>query len=337
MDIRPLDPADQAAAEGCYEMNCLADAVDIPDLPVRCRQGHFAGLSHPWPGEDSETLVAWVDGRVVANAEIDLPMVDNLDNAQIAFRVRPDYRRRGIGTALLERAKDLARTRGRRRIMGNTVESIDGGAPRDPAGRAFAERAGAATLGTEIRRRLTLVDVDPVAHAELLTEAWRHAEGYRLTSWHGSIPEEHLERAAYLDGRLLLDAPLGDVEWEPHQMNGTRLRAIEQAVKARGRRLYNTGAVHEATGEFVAFTAISMDASWPDHAWQIITIVDPEHRGRRLGLIIKLANLARIRREEPEVAVVDTWNSVGNDHMIAINEAMGYRPVDRTANWQLAI
>jgi len=337
VDIRPLDPADQAAAEGCYQMSCLADAVDIPDLPVRCRQAYFAGLGHPWPGEDSETLVAWVDGHVVANVEIELPVVDNRDNARIALRVRPDYRRRGIGTALLERATELARSRGRRRIMGDTIESIAGGAPRDPAGHAFAERTGAAELGTEVRRRLALADVDPVVHAELLTEAWRHAEGYRLISWHGSIPEEHLARAAYLDSRLLLDAPLGDLEWEPEQIDATRLRAIEQAIKARGRRPYNTGAVHEATGELVAFTAISMDASWPDHAWQQITIVDPEHRGHRLGLIIKLANLARARREEPELAVVDTWNSVGNDRMIAINEAMGFRPVDGTANWQLAI
>ena len=147
----------------------------------------------------------------------------------------------------------------------------------------------------------------------------------------------YLARAAYLDGRLLLDAPMGDLEWEPQQVDAGRLRAVEQAVKARGRRPYHTGAIHEATGELVAFTLISMDASGPDHAWQNITIVDPEHRGHRLGLIIKLANLARTRREEPELAVVDTWNSVGNDRMIAINEAMGFRPVDRTVNWQLGI
>jgi hypothetical protein len=35
--------------------------------------------------------------------------------------------------------------------------------------------------------------------------------------------------------------------------------------------------------------------------------------------------------------VIDTWNAAVNDHMIAINEAIGYRPVDGWINWQQEI
>jgi hypothetical protein len=120
----------------------------------------------------------------------------------------------------------------------------------------------------------------------------------RLIFWHGSVPEEHLPRAAYLDGRLLEDAPLGELDWEPAKMDTSRFRSMERAVMARRRRPYNAGAVHNATGRLAAFTALSMDATIPDHAWQNITIVDLKHRGHRLGLLIKLANLVRVRRAE---------------------------------------
>ena len=32
---------------------------------------------------------------------------------------------------------------------------------------------------------------------------------------------------------------------------------------------------------------------------------------------------------------MDTWNAAVNDHMISINEAMGFRPVDGWNNFQL--
>lgn len=337
MDIRPLDTGDQTAVDGYYELTRLVWAADIPDFPVPCRDGFVAGLHHPWAGDTQEHLLAWIDGRVVGRVQIELPQLDNLDNARVLVAVRPDYRRRGIGTALLDRAIEVASARGRVRVVADTVGTLDGGPPRDPAGREFALAVGAKEAGAEVRRRLDLATVDPVEHAVLLTEALRHAAGYRLIFWHGSVPEEHLSRAAYLDGRLLEDAPIGELDWEPAKMDAGRFRSMEHAVTVRRRRPYNAGAVHEATGRLAAFTAISMDATVPDHAWQNITIVDPEHRGHRLGLFVKLANLARARRAEPALSVLDTWNSEDNHRMIAINETIGYRPVDRWSNWQLAI
>ena len=337
MDIRPIDADDQATVDGYYELSRLTWAADIPDFPLPCRVGFLAGLRHPWPGEAHLHLLAWEDGRVVGRAEIELPQLDNRDNARVLTAVRPDYRRRGIGTALLGRAIEIASARGRVRIVAETVGSLDGGPPRDPAGREFALAVGAKEAATEVRRRIDLTTVDPTEQAALLADAWRHASGYRLIFWHGSVPEEYLAQAAYLDGRLLEDAPLGELDWEPAKMDTSRFRSIEQAVMARRRRPYNAGAVHEASGWLAAWTAISMDATIPDHGWQNITIVDPEHRGHRLGLLVKLANQARVRRAEPALTVLDTWNSDDNHRMIAINETMGYRPVDLWSSWQLEI
>jgi hypothetical protein len=45
----------------------------------------------------------------------------------------------------------------------------------------------------------------------------------------------------------------------------------------------------------VAWTLIVVDATIDYHGWQQITIVDPAHRGHRLGISSKLENLAYAR------------------------------------------
>jgi hypothetical protein len=67
------------------------------------------------------------------------------------------------------------------------------------------------------------------------------------------------------------------------------------------------------------------------------TIVDPAHRGRRLGLRIKLANLELLVREHPEVRAIDTFNADDNRWMIAVNEAMGFVPIQHVEDWELDV
>jgi hypothetical protein len=84
----------------------------------------------------------------------------------------------------------------------------------------------------------------------------------------------------------------------------------------------------------VAWTAISHDGEIPWHAWQNITIVDPGHRGHRLGALVKVANLRLMREHQPQVTTVDTGNAAVNTYMIAINEQMGFRPLYAWQSWQ---
>jgi hypothetical protein len=70
---------------------------------------------------------------------------------------------------------------------------------------------------------------------------------------------------------------------------------------------------------------------------QLITLVDPPHRGHRLGTIVKIANLRYAMAGEPALRVVDTWNAAVNDHMISINEAIGFRAMDALVDWQRTI
>jgi hypothetical protein len=68
-----------------------------------------------------------------------------------------------------------------------------------------------------------------------------------------------------------------------------------------------------------------------------MTIVDATHRGHRLGMLVKAANLRALRDAVPAVERVITWNAASNTHMIAINEALGFRPQLRFSQWQLQV
>ncbi len=89
------------------------------------------------------------------------------------------------------------------------------------------------------------------------------------------------------------------------------------------------------TGRLVAFTTIGVAAAQPEIAQQWNTLVLREHRGHRLGLLLKLVNLDRVRSACSGVRVVHTWNAASNAPMIDINERMGFEPRLLWGEWQL--
>jgi hypothetical protein len=59
-----------------------------------------------------------------------------------------------------------------------------------------------------------------------------------------------------------------------------------------------------------------------------------EHRGHRLGLAVKLANLDSLEASFPGVALVVTGNAQENAPMIAVNEMLGFEVVANGTFWQ---
>ena len=64
------------------------------------------------------------------------------------------------------------------------------------------------------------------------------------------------------------------------------------------------------------------------------TLVDPAHRGHRLGLAIKLANHRRVRARTPTCRLLLTGNAGVNAPMNAVNDALGYREIERCVEMQ---
>ena len=81
--------------------------------------------------------------------------------------------------------------------------------------------------------------------------------------------------------------------------DGGILREAEDVTIAQGRRTVVTAVEHIASGTLVGLTTISVLALRPDVVFQDDTVVLREHRGNKLGLLIKVANMERLSRAVP--------------------------------------
>ena len=80
---------------------------------------------------------------------------------------------------------------------------------------------------------------------------------------------------------------------------------------------------------------VNQRAAW--RGFQSGTLVSPEHRGHALGLAVKLANHRQIRAMFPDCRVLITGNADVNAAMNKVNDALGYREVERCVEMQKAI
>ncbi len=330
VDISRLDPVDSAAMDRWYDLIVETDRHDVPDFPTPGRRKHLGRFEHPWPATTEEALLAWDGERVVGAASYELPQAANLSALHLELIVHPRHRRRGIGTRLLEEVYAAARRHGRSLIEVQTVRALPGGIARDEAGYVHLTRRGHLPSMTSIRSRCHLADV---SHAE----APSPAAGYSLVQWRDAVPDEIINDVAALQNRLLLDAPTGDLAVERVTYDADRLRADETTQLGRGHHWYSTAARHDASGQIVARTKLSFESEDDTHARQRITIVEPGHRGLRLGLTVKAANHAYARSHEPALRFVDAWNAEDNTHMRAVNALLGFRPVDGWSVFQLPV
>jgi GNAT superfamily N-acetyltransferase len=274
-----------------------------------------------------------VAGRVVAAGSLELPLLDNPDLAALSVHVVPDERRRGHGTALARRLEQEARERGRTLLVAETAWPFAGGP--DGAGRAgpeFARRLGYALALGDVKRILRLPVCDRLLD-DLAAEAAPHHAAYTLHSWAGPVPDALLDGWAALTAVLGTEAPTGDLEVEPENIDAVAVREAEALVARQGRRKYNTVALDE-NGEVVAYTDIATTVHEPDRAYQWGTLVRRDARGHRLGLAVKVANLRLLQDSCPDVRLLTTYNAEVNARMVEVNERLGFVPVARLGEFQ---
>jgi hypothetical protein len=126
---------------------------------------------------------------------------------------------------------------------------------------------------------------------------------------------------------------MGELDWEPEAWDPDRIREQERLTSEQRRTRLMTAVRHEESGQLVAFSAIGVSQLQSDPAYQWDTIVLREHRGHRPGMLAKAVNTRLLRKEVPEARRIVTWNAESNAHMVAINDVLGFRPVERLAEW----
>jgi len=321
-----LDPADAETTEAVLDLWQAAHRVDLPRDPAFARRDARGRIVFPNPTEPTRFLLASAGRELLAVAEISTPVLDNLCTAFVAITTRPYARRRGIGTRVWEEVVEYCLSNGRKLVM---VDTVDPG-----AGASFARQLGAEAALRDVRRRLVVDAAARTRAAELAAAAAPAAAGYAVHSFLGPVPAQWLDGMAELMGRMSTDVPLQDLAWEPEVFDAARVRSREAVDAACGRHVFTTIAVHSTSGAVAGYTRIGVPTEDPTAGWQHDTLVDPEHRGHRLGVLLKTANLAHTMARAPGLTTVLTWNAEDNRHMIAVNEAMGFEVFDHWVEWQ---
>ncbi len=324
----PVRADDDTALREWYDLRRDVQEADLPGDPGLGWALHAGMLRHPWPGSENRVFLARRDGVLVGWLGLGLPQTENLGTMTVDVEVGPAHRRQGIGRAMLAEARRHAGELGRERL----VSEVSG-----KAGEAFASTHGARRVLADTQRRLELAEVDDARLDDLLTDASAHATGYSVLQWVGATPDEHLAAAAALESRMTTDAPMDDLQWEQEVFDSERMRARDAVMNARKNRAYTTVVRHDASGEVVGSTMLTVADGVDDAAGQWQTIVEPEHRGHRLGMLLKIANLRQLQRHEPAVTRIDTWNADSNAPMLRVNVAMGFQPVRQWAEWELVL
>ena len=326
---RRFDPAaDTAAVRALYDAYAAGLPEDDPDGPAMSPAVFGGWLVAGWTSDPQETWLLPAGTRGAAGGYVlELPDRENPDKARLTVLVTPGRRRGGLGLALLRHAAARARIQDRTVLTGDARE----GSP----GEAFARSAGAAPGITEVRRVLDVPLPGSGRLDELRCAAQAEAAGYSLLAWEGPAPEEHLDQVAALCGAIG-DAPR-DAGEQAERWDAARVREADHRIAVQGLRMYTVAARHDSSGALAGLTQVGADPQTPGWGFQELTAVARPHRGHRLGLRVKLAMLDLLASREPEITRIITGNAAANKHMIAINEALGFRVLDRWTSWRITV
>jgi GNAT superfamily N-acetyltransferase len=255
-------------------------------------------------------------GPILGVAMMEMPLRDNTRSAEVNLAVHPAHRRRGVGTAIVEAMSEHGQADGRL-VLNSIVDVPIDHRPNDtPDHGAFTFAAAVGfepMLSGNIRHLTVPMDYSRTEALRAEVVRARDADDYRVLTFEAPWPAEFLEDQCALFRCMSTDEPHGDEGHEEEIWDAERVSENDALRAARGAR------------HLIAVAR---------HAFQMLTVVDPEHRGHRLGLAIKLANLDLLAERGADVRLVVTGNASVNAPMIAVNEMMGFEVASEGKFWQ---
>jgi GNAT superfamily N-acetyltransferase len=319
LEIRALDPRDDADMDAFQEVYAAAELAEDRDAALFSQEDGVAMLlASGTGGQLCEGYGAFADGRMVGELMVTAPLSDNLEVARVWIWVHPDQQRRGVGARLSSYADGRVRELGRRTCHGQARIGPD----RANGNRAFAEQMGYSLANTEIERRLAL-PADRELLDRLAAEAAPHHHGYAIRTVTGPVPDDLAASYVALKNLLAVEAPSGELDVEAGQETPAELAVQDRYLTESGRTRVASYAL-DAGGAVVAYAVAAVSNEHHEHADQWGTLVDPAHRGHRLGMAVKCAQLRLLAADFPDRSFVSTSNAEVNAHMVAINVALGF-------------
>lgn len=331
-EIYPFDPHD-ASDDTLRPVHAFLAKMETernPENPPRTLQFLINNFQNFTLLTDEKALLfyAWHGNAIVGEAFIVVGL-DEENNHLLSgdIQVLADYRRQGIGSALLSRVVQIAEAENRKLILATTDSAI-------PSGNAFAKRVGASVGLVEETRQLYLGDIDSnVLHS------WKQTgpvEEFDLLTWLGPYPDNFLEAMADLQ-EVMNTAPKGELDYEDESVTPQDIRESEAYEAARGFERWTLVAQHKASGTLAGFTEVDWHPDNPQLLIQGDTAVDPKYRRKGLGRWLKASMLALILQNRKQVTRIRTENATSNSAMLKINDALGFRHHKTTTEWQVDI
>ena len=322
------------------------DPKEIDDEKLRALyQIHVVDETESYPGVPAVSFEQWAvwerasvrasalvarylaeeSGSVVGSATMMRWPVDDPDNGFVVMAVLPGHRQRGIGRSMLEAALDDLEAAGVPRLIVDC-----------PARRPWESalgRLGLSHVFTEKMSRLSLESLDLELMDLWIERATERAADYDLLFLEDPIPDEHIEQWCRVRN-VLSTAPREDLEMADHLVTPEEWRQREQSTRDREDRHVAFVAVHRGSGEFTGYTDVQIPAYDRSRISQHGTAVDPFHRDRGLGRLVKASMAKWIVENYPEAKWVDTGNAGSNAAMLGINIEMGFETVLVLHAWQ---
>ena len=330
LEICEVDPHDEAALRGWWEVGKTANAVR-PGKPWPVWEMSRVALPAHNPEHGISLLAAMDGGRAVGSGLLTRSLKENLHVAMAFVYVLPDRCREGIGTDLARELEGLAARDGRTTIQSEAYLPPGGSAPAE----GFAKALGYAVASRESMKELEMTDY-AARRAAAVAQVGGAADDYRIVTFDTSCPEDHLASFGDLLGMLIGEIPMGDLDLDESEWTPERLRAAENRRVTIGRHVLTALAI-APDGSVAGSSDVRIDDTDGTHGQVGVTLVDPVHRGHRLGLALKIATHDLAMATYGDLDAVDTCNAEANAHMNAVNDALGYRSIETLLELQKKI
>jgi GNAT superfamily N-acetyltransferase len=291
-------------------------------------------------------FLARVGGKIVGRGVYEYSPEPRDPIGWLSVDILPRFRRRGIGHAVLKAMETVAERDGRTTYQSGFISRSStpgkriysptgfGSVPAKDDGVRFALRHGFALEQVERLSSLAL-PVDPSVLAGHRAEAERAAGAdYRVVRWEGRTPEDRRDDLATLRNRMATDAPYGQLEIREEKWTATRVSDQDDLEEQSPRILLTSAIEYAPTSRLVAFNELSVPPEVARPVAQRDTLVLSEHRGNRLGMLLKIDNIEALTGSHPGHPAITTANAEENRYMLSVNEAVGFVALAYESAWR---